>query len=168
MDKETIEKGIEGVVIKPYIQTQNLFSDLRGDTFEVHRSDFDEKIILPQACVVTYTRFGVIRGPDEHFFTNDYFAFVGPGNFTFYLWENRGNKKSSEFYHKRMDILVGQDNPVNILVPPGVVHGFQSISYQGGWCINLPDKLYRGRLKKSLDVDEIKYGANPNSIFRID
>ena len=62
---------------------------------------------------------------------------------------------------------VGEENNVSVIVPPGIVHGYKSVSKNGSFSINLPDKLYGGAGRKD-KVDEIRHESNLDSIFRID
>jgi len=46
------------------------------------------------------------------------------------------------------------------------VHGYKNISNVDGWCINMPDKLYKGE-GKSEEVDEIRWESNIESPYKI-
>jgi len=61
---------------------------------------------------------------------------------------------------------VGQSNPVMVIVPPGVVHGYKAIGDQDAWSINLADKLYRGT-NKTEEVDEIRWEQIADSPYKI-
>ena len=148
---------IEGVVVDKI----NLRGDPRGWLKEIYRSDEDN--ISPKMCYISHTNFKGIRGPHEHIVQTDFFVFVGPGDFELYLWDNR---ESSSTYGTHERLVVGETNNVNVLVPPGVVHGYKSISKSGSFSINLPDKLYGGVDRKE-KVDEIRHENDNNSKFRI-
>jgi dTDP-4-dehydrorhamnose 3,5-epimerase len=149
---------IAGLIIK---KIQN-FSDERGWLAEVWRSD--ELDYNPSMVYLSLTQPGVVRGPHEHKLQSDLFVFVGPGNFNLYLWDNR---KGSQTFGQKEIIEVGASNPVAVLVPPGVVHGYKCISAEPAYSINLPDKLYRGKDKKE-EVDEIRWEKDPDSSFKIE
>ncbi len=149
---------IKDVIIK----NLKKFEDERGWLAEVYRND--EMDYQPVMSYVSVTNPGVSRGPHEHKEQADFFVFVGPGDFALYLWDNR---KSSETYGQNRIIEVGEKNPVAVLVPPGVVHGYKCISEKPAYSINLPDKLYAGKFKKS-EVDEIRWEHDQNSPFKID
>lgn len=68
---------------------------------------------------------GIARGPHEHREQADIFAFIGPGNFRIHLWDNRGDSPTNKI---RMIIFGGEDNPLLVVVPPGVVHGYKNES----------------------------------------
>jgi len=138
------------------------YNDGRGWLKEIYRSD--ETPFLPQMSYVSYTKFGQIRGPHEHDEQSDFFVFTGPGNFLLYLWDNR---ESSKTYGEKLVMNVGDERNVSIIIPPGIVHGYKSISENGSFSINLPDKLYGGIGKKD-EVDEIRHENNPDSKFRIE
>ena len=148
---------IEGVIIDKIHQ----HSDNRGWLKEIYRSDEDN--IKPRMCYVSHTNFNEIRGPHEHVAQYDFFIFVGPGDFELYIWDNREN---SSTYNEHEVIVVGESNNVNVIVPPGVVHGYKSISKGGSFSINLPDKLYGGVDRKE-KIDEIRHENDANSKFRI-
>lgn len=137
-------------------------SDNRGWLAEIFR--MDETNINPAMCYVSITKPGVARGPHEHKNQSDFFVFLGPGKFRLYLWENR---KGKENFRELKTYEVGADNPVSVIVPPGVVHGYKCISEEPGLAINLPDKLYCGENKKD-EVDEIRWETNNDSPFVID
>jgi dTDP-4-dehydrorhamnose 3,5-epimerase len=149
---------LRGVIIKKLEK----FSDERGWLAEIFRQD--EAKYQPVMAYVSVTQPGVTRGPHEHKFQSDFFVFVGPGSFNLYLWDNR---KDSETFGQKEQIEVGANNPVAVLVPPGVVHGYKCISEIPAYSINLPDKLYKGDGKKE-EVDEIRWEKDENSSFKIE
>ena len=77
----------------------------------------DEFDYMPAMSYVSVTKPGVARGPHEHVYQSDCFVFVGPGSFDLYLWDRRGNS-GTKGEHIKMN--VGEDNPVMVIVPPGV------------------------------------------------
>ena len=141
---------IDGVVIinlKKYV-------DERGFLIETFRIDELPEELRPEMSYISYTEPEISRGPHEHDNQTDIFAFIGPGNFKVYLWDNRKNSKT---YLNRMIIFGGEDNPISVVVPPGVVHGYKNISKTiRGMVLNFPDKLYAGWNKKE-PVDEIRH-----------
>ena len=145
---------MEGVVIKKLEK----FSDRRGWLAELFR--LDEMDYTPVMSYVSVTKPGIVRGPHEHKYQSDCFVFLGPGSFELHLWDNR---KNSQEYLK---LEVGENNPTLVIVPPGVVHGYKCVSQIDGWCINLPDKLYRGVDKKE-EVDEIRWEEKGDSPYKL-
>ncbi|OJI06316.1 hypothetical protein BK004_04085 [bacterium CG10_46_32] len=148
---------IEDIVIKPLER----WADERGWLSEVWRND--EMDYQPVMAYVSKTESGISRGPHEHKDQSDGFIFAGPGNFDLYLWENREGKPG---YRELFKLTVGEDNPVFVMVPPGVVHGYKCISKAGAYSFNLPDRLYKGKGKQD-EVDEIRWEQDPKSPFKI-
>ena len=143
------EGEIDGVTIRPLKR----FNDPRGWLMEVFRADEMPSDVMPAMGYVSLTRPGVTRGPHEHVAQTDTFAFVGPGNLRVTLWDKRA---SSRTRGRKFAIVAGEDNPVAMIIPPGVVHCYQNISDHDGWVLNFPNRLYAGQGKKE-KVDEIRY-----------
>lgn len=128
--------------------------DERGFLIETFRMDTLPRNLQPMMSYVSYTEPGVARGPHEHRDQTDIFVFMGPGNFKIRLWDNR---RESRTYRNCMTLYGGEDNPLLVVVPQGVVHGYKNISKTTrGMVLNYPDKLYRGWGKKE-EVDEIRH-----------
>ena len=153
------KKGeIEGVVIEKLIK----FSDERGFLVETFRVDNLPDDLQPVMNYVSFTRLGIARGPHEHKKQTDIFCFMGPGNFKVKLWDNR---KKSNNYGNCLEVIGGKDNPIRVVVPPGVVHGYKNISKGvDGMVLNYPDKLYRGWDKKE-EVDEIRHEDKEDEFY---
>lgn len=149
---------IDGVIIKKV----NKFEDNRGWLAEFYRDD--ETKYRPVMAYTSLTKPGVARGPHEHVKQSDYFIFMGPGSFMLHMWDRRENSPTRGEY---FNFEVGQDNPVSIIVPPGIVHGYKCISPNEALCINLADQLYRGEGKKQ-EVDEIRWEQKPDSPYKIE
>jgi len=147
---------INGVIIKKIVKN----SDPRGWLAEIYRSD--EVDFRPEMSYISLTKPGIIRGPHEHREQSDCFVFVGPGNFELHLWDGRNGGANKEY----LKIEVGENNPTLVIVPPGVVHGYKCVGDKDGWCLNLPDKLYKGR-GKAEEVDEIRWEKDPKSPYKI-
>lgn len=128
---------------------------------ELFRSDELPAGFMPEMAYISVTHPGVARGPHEHKNQTDGFAFLS-GKFKLYLWENRFSE-SSNFVR----LEVGEDNPIFITVPPGVVHAYKNIGESDAFVINLPDRLYGGR-GRSEEVDEIRYEDAAATRFVLD
>lgn len=135
-----------GVVIKQL----RSFEDSRGHLIELFRSDELPEGFLPTMSYISVTHPGVSRGPHEHVHQSDLFAFVD-GAYELRLWENRPGHDEWELV-----LGVGEANPVAVIVPPGVVHGYKNVGDRDAYVINLPDKLYAGEGRKEA-VDEIRH-----------
>jgi len=153
------KKGeIEGVIVEELIK----FSDERGFLVETFRIDNLPDNLQPVMSYVSYTRPRIARGPHEHLKQTDIFCFIGPSNFRIKLWDNR---EESRTYGNCMEVIGGEDNPISIIVPPGVVHGYKNISPKAdGMVLNYPDKLYRGWDKKE-EVDEIRHEDKEDEFY---
>jgi dTDP-4-dehydrorhamnose 3,5-epimerase len=67
-----------------------------------------------------------------------------------------------------MTMLVGEDNPMAVIVPKGVVHAYKNASAtEKGVVINCPNRLYMGEGKRE-PIDEIRHEDDPDTIFRMD
>jgi len=153
------KKGkIEGLIIEQLTK----FSDDRGYLVEIFRIDNLPSKLRPVMSYVSYTKPGIARGPHEHIEQTDIFCFMGPGNFKIRLWDNR---KEYESYGNFMELIGGKDNPIFLIVPPGIVHGYKNISKEeAGMVINYPNKLYRGWDRKE-KVDEIRHEDKEDEFY---
>jgi dTDP-4-dehydrorhamnose 3,5-epimerase len=139
------------------------FIDERGFLVETFRSDQLQSRLLPAMSYVSYTEPGIGRGPHEHKEQTDIFSFIGPANFKIYLWDIRTGSDTSGV---RQIVFCGADNPVTLIVPPGVIHAYKNISRnERGMVINYPDKLYAGEGKKS-KVDEIRHEDEHDMFYK--
>ena len=149
---------IEGVIAKKLTR----FSDERGYLVETYRTDNLPNKLKPMMSYISYTKAGIARGPHEHEKQTDIFCFMGPGNFKIKLWDNRKNSKTFGNY---TELIGGKDSPLQVVVPPGVVHGYKNISeVEIGMVLNYPDKLY-GDLNKKEKIDEIRYEDKEDGFY---
>jgi dTDP-4-dehydrorhamnose 3,5-epimerase len=156
---EFAKGNIEGIVLQKL--SKNI--DERGYLVETMRTDTLPADIVPAMSYVSFTEPGVGRGPHEHQEQTDVFSFIGPGNFKIYLWDNRAQ---SPTYCNRQVIFGGEDNPITLVVPPGVVHAYKNISHSiSGMVLNYPDKLYAGKDKKQ-KVDEIRHENQQDNFYK--
>jgi len=98
---------IDGVIIK----SLSRHSDQRGWLLELFRQDELEQECFPVMGYLSVSYAGAIRGPHEHRHQSDLFAFVGPGNFRIYLWDNCPDSKT---YGNKIILEAGQDNPITV------------------------------------------------------
>lgn len=109
---------------------------------------------------ISVTKPGIARGPHEHRDQTDGFAFLS-GRFELHLWENRpGNPP------QKVVLEVGEENPVVVFVPPGVVHAYRNAGSSEAFVVNFPDRLYAGWGKKE-EVDEIRHESDEDSPFKL-
>ncbi len=149
-------EGVEVIKLEKHV-------DDRGFLVETVRQDILPAGRVPEMAYVSITEPGVARGPHEQEDQTDIFSFLGPGNFKITLWDNRS--KSSTF-RRRMVLFDGQDNPLTLIVPPGVVHAYRNISTAvRGMVLNCPNRLYAGWDKKE-PVDEIRHEDSQDEFYQ--
>jgi dTDP-4-dehydrorhamnose 3,5-epimerase len=161
MATETFKSGvIQGVVVRDLQK----YVDERGWLAELFRHDELEEEFHPQMAYVSQSEPQVQRGPHEHADQADLFYFIGPSSFKIRLWDNRPH---SETYRNMMTLFSGEDDPKSVLVPKGVVHVYRNVGHNAGIVLNFPNRLFKG-VRRSEEIDEIRYEDDPNTIFRLD
>jgi dTDP-4-dehydrorhamnose 3,5-epimerase len=110
------------------------------------------------------TEPGVARGPHEHVDQADYFCFFGPSDFKLFLWDNRPKSKT---YGSAETRVVGDSQPMAVVVPVGVVHAYRNVGKVPGLVFNAANRLYKGPGKKE-PVDEIRHEDVAGSPFTLD
>lgn len=140
------------------------FIDERGWLAELYRSDELGAEVMPVMAYISMTQPGVARGPHEHVDQTDYFCFIGPSNFKVYLWDRRPDSPTCGV---RQTIYAGQDAPMMVIVPPGVVHAYRNVGGTDGIVFNGPNRLYAGE-GKCCPVDEIRHEEAADSPYRLD
>jgi dTDP-4-dehydrorhamnose 3,5-epimerase len=151
---------IHGVEFRPV----QIRPDQRGWLAEIYRNDELPSDIHPVMAYISETLPGASRGPHEHASQTDYFAFIGPGDFTLYLWDNR---TASPTWGNRLKMNVGLSNKQIVIVPPGVVHAYKNVGSIPGWVINGPNRLYAGAGRQET-VDETRHENLPDTPFVLD
>lgn len=154
------EGKIKGVVVRELKK----YYDTRGWLTELFRHDELEEEFFPAMSYISSTNPGITRGPHEHRDQADLFCFIGPSDFKLRVWDNR---KDSETFECVMTMVVGEGNPAAVLIPAGVVHGYQNVGDVDGIVINCPNRLYAGAGRKE-EVDEIRHENVGETIFRMD
>ena len=157
---ESTTAQIEGV----RIEKLKRFQDDRGWLIELFRNDELPRDNAPVMAYVSETLPGVARGPHEHVFQSDYFAFIGPGDFKLYLWDVRDE---SDTYGTKQTMILGDRCPATVVIPPGVIHAYKNISDRPGWVFNAPNALYAGEGKRET-VDEIRHEEDESSPYVLD
>jgi dTDP-4-dehydrorhamnose 3,5-epimerase len=149
-----MKSEIPGVVIRKLA----MHEDSRGWLMELFRDDELPAGFQPAMCYISITHPGVARGPHEHHEQSDYFCFLS-GHFRLSLWQRRDDGIFRETYD------VGAENPVLVIVPPGVVHAYENAGQDDAYVVNFPDKLYAGKGKRE-PVDEIRH-EDSDSEFKL-
>jgi dTDP-4-dehydrorhamnose 3,5-epimerase len=140
------------------------FDDKRGWLCELFRTDDLAAVYRPEMGYISMSWAGVSRGPHEHVDQADLFCFLGPGEFKVYLWDNRA---SSASYRVRETRVLGEGQPMALIIPPGIVHAYKNVSAQAGIVYNFPNQLYKGP-GRNQPVDEIRHEDDPNTIYVLD
>lgn len=146
------------------INSLKKYHDDRGWLIELFRHDELDKEFYPAMTYISQTKPGAARGPHEHVDQADYFCFIGPSNFKIYLWDSR---EDSPTYNKKMTVIGGEENPISMIVPKGVVHAYKNIGDIDGIVFNAPNRLYAGENKKE-EVDEIRHEDKTDSVYIMD
>jgi len=154
-----VDGPIDGVIVRS-LQTH---SDDRGSLMELYRNDELPPENRPVMAYLSRTLPGATRGPHEHAEQSDYFVFLGPGEFTVYLWDARADSPS---HGRRMKLVLDASNMQGVIIPPGVVHAYQNTGDSPAWIFNAPNQLYAGRQKRG-PVDEIRYEGRQDSPYRM-
>jgi dTDP-4-dehydrorhamnose 3,5-epimerase len=160
MNEAQVEIKIAGVICR----LLTIYADQRGWLAEIFRQDELAAEHFPMMAYVSVTKPGVGRGPHAHRDQTDLFCFVGPGDFRVVLWDNRDE---SPTYGVRQDFYLGESCPAMLIVPPGVVHGYQNVSDRPGFVCNFANRLYRGPGRRE-PADEIRFEEAPDSPFRLE
>jgi len=152
-----VDGDIEGVIVRALKK----HADARGWLLELLREDELPRAAVPVMAYASVTKPGVTRGPHEHRDQTDNFVFFGPSTFRIYLWDWR---KASKTYLRRQVLEGGEDSPLNVIVPPGVVHAYRNVGGKDGLVFNGANQLYGGRERKE-PVDEIRHENLADSPF---
>lgn len=156
MNDHDLSEPISGVIVKRLKK----YTDQRGWLIETFRDDELPPSFEPKMGYVSMTHPGVARGPHEHRDQTDGFVFLS-GRFRLYLWENREGLEPCA-----QTIDVGEENPVFVMVPPGVVHAYKNIGDSDAFVLNFPDQLFMG-WDRSEPVDEIRHEDDVDSRFKL-
>jgi dTDP-4-dehydrorhamnose 3,5-epimerase len=151
------EEPLPGVLVR----RMSRHEDSRGWLIELFRDDELPNEFEPAMGYLSVTHPGVARGPHEHVEQTDGFAFLS-GAFRLYLWENRSGAAD-----KKVVMDVGENDPVFVTVPPGVVHAYKNIGSEDAFVLNFPDQLYAG-INRAEAVDEIRHEDDLDSRFGMD
>ncbi|HBE81578.1 MAG TPA: dTDP-4-dehydrorhamnose 3,5-epimerase family protein [Pyrinomonadaceae bacterium] len=157
---EFVVGEIKGVVVYPLKR----YFDERGWLAELFRHDELAEEFYPVMSYISFTKPGIQRGPHEHVGQADLFCFIGPSTFRMRMWDNRPD---SPTFNHMMSFEAGFEDPLAVVVPKGVVHGYKNIGNVDGMVINCPNRLYMGHGKKE-PIDEIRHEDDPETIFRMD
>ena len=124
-------QGVQVKQLKP-------IPDERGMVMEILRSD-DELFAKFGQVYLSVVYPGVVKGWHFHKVQTDYFAIV-KGMAKVVLYDARdGSPTRGEV----QELFIGEQNPVLLVIPPGVIHGMKGVGTEPAYMINCPTELYR-------------------------
>lgn len=124
---------IEGVKTRKL----RLIPDERGYLMEMLRSDWEEYEKFGQVYI-TAVYSGVVKGWHYHKIQTDHFICVH-GMAKVVLYDGR---EGSPTHGEVNEFFLGQQNPMLLKIPPGVMHGFKGIGQEMALIVNVPTELY--------------------------
>lgn len=143
---------ISGVVLKDLV----VHKDERGALFEILRKDYPEFKEFGQTYI-TICNPGWVKGWHYHLKQQDYFCVI-KGKAKVVLYDRREN---SDTKGEIGVFELSRDKPQTLVIPAGIVHGFECISKDKTWILNVPDQLYNysqpDEYRIPLDSKEIPY-----------
>ena len=143
---------INGAVLKDL----TVHKDERGALFEILRSDYPEFKGFGQTYItVCHPKW--VKGWHYHLKQQDYFCVV-KGKTRIVLYDRReesGTKGEVNVFE------LSGDKPQALIIPVGVVHGFECLSKTEAWILNVPNQLYNysqpDEYRIPLDSKEVPY-----------
>lgn len=114
--------------------------DDRGYLMEVLRSDWEDVFRRFGQAYVSLNYPGVIRAWHYHKRQWDVFVCVA-GMIKASLFDVR---EGSETRGNVQEVIMGDDRPLALLIPPGVYHGYQTLGTKPSLLVNFPTELYDG------------------------
>lgn len=142
--------AIEGVLIKP----RQVHSDERGRLMEVLRRDDPDFRSFGQVYVTTVYP-GVVKGWHFHRQQWDHFAVV-QGKVKMVLFDRR---EDSPTHGEIMELYPGEHNPMLVVIPPLVAHGFKGTGISEAVVVNIPTIPYHAE-----DPDEFRIDPHGGEI----
>lgn len=142
--------SIAGVKMK----SLHYIADERGRLLEILRKD-DEFYIKFGQVYITTAYPGVIKAWHYHLKQVDFFSVV-KGMAKIVLYDQR---KDSTTFGKLDVYFAGDYNPILLVIPPQVVHGFQAVGGREAILLNCPSEPYNHH-----SPDEYRIGLNSGLI----
>jgi dTDP-4-dehydrorhamnose 3,5-epimerase len=141
---------IEGVKVKPLRR----MPDERGFLMEILRSDDPDFRRFGQAYL-TMAYPGVVKAWHSHARQTDHFCVV-KGMAKVVLYDSRRKSRTRGTLN---EFFIGEMNPVLLVIPPLVMHGFKPMGGEPAFLLNIPTELYNYR-----EPDEIRLPAHTRKI----
>ena len=141
---------IDGVIVKKL----KVIPDERGYLMEMLRSD-DEFYQKFGQLYLTVANPGVVKGWHYHHKQTDHFVCVS-GMAKVVLYDGREKSKT---HGEVNEFFMGEQNPILLVIPPFVMHGFKGIGVKPAMIVNCPTELYVYD-----DPDEFRVDPHDNDI----
>jgi len=141
---------IHGVVTKPL----RVVPDERGRLMEIIRSDDPFFRRFGQAYLTTVYP-GVVKAWHLHKKQTDHFCVV-KGMAKVVLWDGRRGSPTRGMVN---EFFIGELNPMVVVIPPFVMHGFKAVGDEEVYLMNFPTELYNYR-----EPDEHRLPAHTKKI----
>jgi dTDP-4-dehydrorhamnose 3,5-epimerase len=124
---------IDGVIVKKL----KVIADERGFLMEMMRADdpFFQKF---GQSYLTTAYPGVVKGWHYHKKQTDNFVVV-KGMMKVVLYDSRVNSKTEGEVN---EFFMGEQNPILITIPVGVLHGMKCIGEEMAYLVNVPTEMY--------------------------
>jgi len=137
-------KLIDGVEARPI----KIIPDERGRLGEILRSDSD---LFKKFGQVYFTSAypGVVKAWHYHKIQTDYF-FCLKGMTKLVLYDSR---EGSPTKGQINEFFLGDHNPMVVVIPPMVYHGFKAISTEESLMINVPTEVYNYKEPDEFRID---------------
>lgn len=135
---------IDGVKTKKL----TVHADERGRLMEMLRTDDCEFQKFGQVYMTTAYP-GVTKAWHYHKIQTDYFVCVR-GMMKVVLYDSRENSPTKGFVN---EFFIGDFNPLMVVIPPGVYHGFKCISEHEAIVVNTPSEMYNRSVPDEYRID---------------
>lgn len=136
--------AIEGVLISE----MRVHSDERGRLMEILRRDDPAFRSFGQVYMTTVYP-GVVKGWHYHKEQWDHFAVVH-GTIKMVLYDRR---PSSATHGQVMELYPGVHNPLRVVIPPQVAHGFKGVGTTEAIVVNVPTAAYNAEQPDEHRID---------------
>ncbi|MBI2135157.1 dTDP-4-dehydrorhamnose 3,5-epimerase family protein [Candidatus Woesearchaeota archaeon] len=124
---------IEGVKVKKLKK----IADYRGFLMEMLRDDDDFYVKFGQVYM-TVCNPGIVKAWHYHKKQSDNFVIIrGKGRIGLY-----DGREGSKTKGKAMEFTVDENNPILVFIPPGVLHGYETIGNEPCYLINCVTEHY--------------------------
>lgn len=147
LPSKTLIKGVQVTPLKAIV-------DERGYLMEMMRSD-DPTFTEFGQTYLTAVNFDVIKGWHYHEYQTDNFICVH-GLIKLALYDCREGSETEGLVN---EFFLGENSPIRVQIPPGVLHGFKGVAEGKSLVVNVPDKLYNYQ-----KPDEFRVPAHDNDV----